>query len=116
MTKEVVQTITHRSIVAEIIYVVYEHGDEKEKREFVGVRFKRSLPSGRFSVDFRSADLQDLIDCADKVRPDLVNLEDPIKQRIAEAQDTQWKRRMSQRAHDESMVPLVKANVRQDDE
>jgi len=116
MTKEVVQTITHRSIVAEIVYVVYEHGTEKEKREFVGVRFKRALPTGRFSVDFRSADLQDLIDCADKVRPDLVNLEEPIKRRIAEAQDAQWKNRMSQRAHDESMVPLVAADVRQEDD
>jgi len=116
MSKEVVQTITHRSIVAEIVYVVYDHGDAGEKREFVGVRFKRTLPSGRFSPDFRSADLQDLIDCTDKVRPELVEREAPIKKRITEAQEKKWRSRMTQRAKDESPVMLVPANVRQEDD
>lgn len=103
MTKQIVRTVNHRSIVAEIIYVVYEHGeDNKEKREFAGVRFKRALPSGRLSVDFRSADLQDLIDCADKVRPFLLEVEEPIKKRITESQEEKWKKRFTERYLEES--------------
>ena len=116
MSKQIVKTVTHRSIVAEIIYVVYDHGNEEvEKREFVGVRFKRTLPSGRPSVDFRSSDLQDLIDCADKVRPALVELEQPIKERINEAQNKKWKKRVSQRLIEDS-PNLVDAEVEQSDE
>lgn len=100
MSKEVVKTVTHRTVVAEIVHVEYDHQESGEVREFVGVRFKRSLPNGRFSVDFRSADLEDLIDCADKVRPHLVEFERPIKERIAESQDAKWRQRTALRAQD----------------
>ena len=116
MAKDIVKTIAHRSIVAELVYVIYDHENSNEKREFAGVRFRRTLPNGRYSVDFRSADLQDLIDCIDKIRPELVDLEEPIKKRILEAQETKWRQRVRQRARDESLVPLVDADVQQSDE